>query len=261
MRLLFFIFFYLIVATKIFAQNKMESFAFFNDMKGNRIVVVDTAILHVGPSEGAATTDTLFFGEVINILMQVPYFVQINELDIPWLKITYFKKGYTKVSYILAQKVSLTKTIKVNDTKWLTVLHQKTNTLNYSLLLLSIIDKSIEKKVEIPIPENFLVDSVQLNLSEQNCLKNATSMLALRLISNKKTEGVLSKYIIVCNDNQIVQLPFIHNYYHAKYKAEVIEKVYFPSQNVFKISLKILSKKNKETITKYKWQDCNYINL
>ena len=64
----------LLLFTKdLFAQNQKTSFPFFNNMKGERKVVADTAILKVAPSTGAANADTIFLGNNVNILMQVPF--------------------------------------------------------------------------------------------------------------------------------------------------------------------------------------------
>ncbi len=249
------------IATNSFAQIKVESFEFFNAMKGKRIVVVDTAILHVGPSAGAAHTDTLFLGENINVLMPVPYFEQVNELDVPWLKITYFKRGYTKVSYILAHQVSLTNSIEIENKKWLIAIHPNKNQKEKTIQFLCINDKLIENISTIQLPKDFTVDSIELSIAEKNCLKNSSAMFNLQLKSNKAEEGIFNKWIVVCENQQLTQLPFIHNYFHQKHNATIEEKMYFPNQNSFKLSSKILSRKSKEIVSKYTWQDCNYTIL
>lgn len=249
------------ISLQSFSQTKVESFEFFNNMKGFRIVVVDTAILHVGPSAGAANTDTLFLGEEINVLMPVPYFEQVIELEVPWLKITYFKKGFTKVSYILAHQVSLTKPIVVEGKNWLTVIRPNEILKEKLIHIFCVKEKKIENNSTVQIPNNFTVDSIQLSVAEKPCLRNSASMFNLLIISNKAEEGLYNKWVVECENSQISQLPFIHNYFNSKLNANIEEIIYFPNQNCFKISSKILTKKTKEKVTKYSWQDCNYINL
>lgn len=261
MKSTFIIILLLSINTNSFSQTKVESFEFFNDMKGKRIVVADTAILHVGPSAGAAHTDTLFFAENINVLMPVPYFEQVNELDIPWLKITYFKKGFTKVSYILAHQVSLINSIEFENKKWLLAIHSLRNQKAKSLQFLCISDKVIENISTIQLPKDFTFDSIQLFIAEKSCLKNSSAMFNLQLKSNKAEEGIFNKWIVVCENQQLTQLPFIHNYFHQKHNAAIEEYIFFPNQHSFKLSSKILSTKSKETVSKYSWQDCNYTIL
>ena len=64
----------IIISAPCLAQQKADSFLFFNNMKGNRKIAVEKAILHVGPSTGAAAVDTLNLGADIDVLMTVPYF-------------------------------------------------------------------------------------------------------------------------------------------------------------------------------------------
>lgn len=261
MKLTFILTILVSISCNSFAQQKIESFSFFNGMKGKRIVIVDTAILHVGPSAGAANTDTLFFGEEVNVLMIVPYFEQVFELDVPWLKITYFRRNYTKVSYILAHQISLTGSIEFENKKCLTAVRPNENLKEKLIQILCVKEKNIENNSSVQIPKDFTVDSIQLSIAEKTCLKNSTAMFNIQLKSNKVEEGVYNKWIIFCENSQIIQLPFIHNYFQSKSNAFVEEKIFFPNQNSFKISSKLLMKKNKETISKYSWQNCNYIKL
>ena len=60
------------------AQLSKTNFPFFQNIKGERKVFADTAILRVAPSTGAATGDTLYLGDNINILMEVPYLSLIH---------------------------------------------------------------------------------------------------------------------------------------------------------------------------------------
>lgn len=254
---------FLIISLGFFSFSKAQqpdSYPFFNQMKGKRIVVADTAILHVGPSAGAAFTDTLFFGEPIQVLMAVPYFEQVKSIDVPWLKITYFKKGFTRVSYILAHEVSLTPIIEEEAFIWLTALQQSASTEKY-ILVLKLKDKKIESKITIAVPTQFVVDSIELEVAVKPCLQNTSQMLSLNLKSITAEMGMYNKWVVQCIDSQITSLPFTHTYFSTKLKAQIQEKIIFQNQTSFKLSSTILSKKVKETVVKYKWQDCNYINL
>ena len=259
MKSIIFIIFSLGLLSSSNAQQQ-DSYPFFNNMRGKRIVVADTAILHVGPSAGAAHTDTLFFGEEINVLMPVPYFEQVQELDVPWLKITYFKKGFTRVSYILAHEVSLTTIIEKESKLWTTSLKQQLK--NEKIIqVFSIKNKQIVNTLNTSVPLEFTVDSIELEIAEKPCLQEASLMFTLNLKSNSPEKGVYKKWFVLCSSTKFISLPYTHIYYNTKLKAQVQERLIFSSQSSFKLQTTILTKKVKETVVKYKWQDCNYINL
>jgi hypothetical protein len=260
MKSSFFIALFLCIITYSKAQTKVEIFEFFNDMKGSRLIVVDTAILHVGPSSGAAQTDTLFFGENINVLMPVPYFEQVNDIDVPWLKITYFKKGFTKVSYVLAHQVSLTKPIEEDKNKWLVAIKPNEISKEKSVHILCSKENKINNNIIVQIPNTFTVDSIQFSIAEKPCLQNSNAMFLLQLKSNKVEEGEYKKWIVICENQIPIQLPFVHSFFSLKFNATVDENISFINQNTFKILNQVLLKKTKTTQIKYRWQNCSYMN-
>ena len=261
-RPLFFLFF-IIVVQNLIAQQKLQSFAFFNNIYGKRIVVVDEAILHVGPSAGAAFTDTLHFGDTINILMQVPYFESINELEVPWFKITYFKKGYTKVSYILGNDISLIEEINCSNYKCYVGFNNSIiksddliNQNENNILSLFIVDSASKKNISFILPKGFNTDSIFSKYNVNSTLKKTNGFLDIAFKANSIEQGSYFFKFVFCKESNVVQLPLTHSFQSEK--ENISECLEIVNQNYFEINSVKNHLKNSKTVVKYNWKDCNF---
>ncbi len=263
---------FLFFAFHLFAQSQKTNFPFFNNLKGERKVFADTAILRVAPSTGAAITDTIFAGNDINILMQVPYSEVRNNVSSPWLKVTYKKNSFTKVAFISAIDISINQKLTAkdidivfgvikNDRKDSIVNNEIIVTNNYKCKLISFKKGKNIDAVVFDIPKNFSVDSIATSFIEKTKLNKTVAAIRLLLSSKNDNEGDYKFNFVLCNSIKIVQLPTQHNYLVKLSKNWVNEDLLFHYQSK---DFAVISRETNTPFggkTFYKWKDCSYKEL
>ena len=214
--------FYFLLSTFYLSAQK-TSFPFFNNIKGDRKVFADTAILRVAPSTGAAINDTLFLGDNINILMQVPYSEVRNNIVSPWLKITYKKGAFSKVAFISSIDVALNEKLAVKDVEVVfgLVRNEKIDSIanneiytinNYNCKAIVFKKNKNVADLFFNLPPKFSVDSLSVAVLQKTKLKKTIAAMSFILNSKNDEEGMYKLNFVLCNANKIVQLPTTHNY-------------------------------------------------
>ena len=251
------------------AQSQKTNFLFFNNMKGDRKVFADTAILKVAPSTGAATADTIFIGENISILMTVPYSEVRNNIASPWLKITYKKGTFTKVGYISAMDVSLNEKLCFKDFDIVVGLEKnvrRDSFVNNQLTInndyfgkLKTIKKANKVAEEIfEIPHQMKVDSIICIAPKKVKLNNTIGLVQMDVISTQDSTLVYQYNFIVCNKNKIAQLEAINSIQKVNPEKRPIKSYYVFNGN--KILYKISGFTEVDnTLDIYKWKNYNFI--
>ena len=263
----FLIFIFLVFSFFSFSQS--NNFPFFNNLKGDRKVFADTAILRVAPSTGAATADTLFLGENISILMTVPYSEVRNNIVSPWLKITYKKGAFTKVGFVSAIDIALNEKISFKDVDLVIGLeksNKKDSLINNQLTINSNYwgkVKNIKKnkktsEVLIEIPHQMKVDSIVSIAAKKVKLNGSLGLVQMDVVSTNDSTLVYQYNFIVCNKNKISQLEVINNFQKVNPDKRPIKSYYVFDGN--KILYKVSGfMEGDKTIDIYKWKDCSFI--
>ena len=249
-----------------------NNFPFFNNMKGERKVVADTAILRVAPSTGAAINDTIYLGENINILMQVPYSEVRNNIASPWLKITYKKGNFTKVAFISAIDVSLNEKLSVKDIDFIfgvvkndrkdSIANNEIIVINhYQCKLVSFKKNKNIADIVFNIPTNFTVDSLSTLILAKTKLKKINASFRFTLSSKNDNEGDYKLNFVLCSSNKLVQLPTQHNYLVQLSKNWINEDLLFHYQSK---DFAVISRETNTPFggkTFYKWNGCSFKEL
>lgn len=202
----------------LFVNSQTILFPFFQNIKGEKKVFADTAIVKVAPSTGAAFADTLFIGEAINILMQVPFSEVRNNIPSPWYKVTYKKKGYTKVGFISGIDIAIgSLKLKSNNEVLFGLLRneRKDSFINNELqskdnfIAAMQIVKAGKKNnsVEFKIPPyNVYLDSITSMLLTKPKLRHSNGVIQLELTSTKHNSTFIQYHFIVCSNYQLALL-------------------------------------------------------
>lgn len=264
---LIFTFFLSAFAFSLIAQK--NDFAFFRNMNGERLIVADTAILHISPSDGAAIEDTLLQGMPIKILMRVPYIVSKNNIVCPWLKIMYKKGEFNKVAFIAATDVALNEKLTnknytifwgYSNATQVTSTYANGSTesgLKYFCKLLVYNENGKVAEQKFMIEDSTGLDSFSITKIENVKLKNVQAAIALNCYSNtKKNIENVNYNFAVCNSN-IVQLPTLfkhqqqsdnyYNFLNLSYKRNVFAVCSFNAN---------CNASPKQML--YKWENCSY---
>ena len=268
MKKVFITLLYFSIIYSSFAQNKNINFAFFNNMLGEKKVIADTAFLKVAPSTGAATEDTLFLGNDINILMQVPFSEVRKNVNSPWLKITYKKGAFTKVGFISAIDVAICSALEIKNNYAIIGIQQNNRTEKFINENLKIDDNFIAKIVLINgtqklyqdtflIPSLTKVDSVsKFTISKCN-LKRADGLIQINFATSINKDLEYSYNYIACNAN-LVGLNFINpNPIYTSAINISQNKLLFNSKKI--IHLIVGDLVGTKQIATYKWKNCSYI--
>jgi hypothetical protein len=260
----------LLLATCLFAQSPKTNYPFFQNIKGDRKVFADTAVLRVAPSTGAATGDTLYLGDNINILMEVPYSEVRNNIASPWFKITYKKGGYTKVGFISAVDIAIndnqTKDVEFvwgldKNTRTDSVVNGEIKFLNHYTAKFKVKGtnkKWIDELIDIPASMN--VDTVMAISFKKTKLNSSRGVVQIELSSTTIKSVIYQYNIIICNKNKFAQLEVINTIQKPQKELRPLRSSYIFSSNkiVFKMSGFMDGDKELDT---YKWKDCSIIKL
>ncbi len=263
---------FLLFAFYLSAQTPKNNFPFFHNMKGERKVVADTAILRVAPSTGAAITDTIFVGDEINILMQVPYSEVRNHVASPWLKVTYKKGNYTKVGFASAIDIAINEKLHINDVdiafgvlkndrKDSLVNSELTSVNYYKCRLVAFRKNKYVDDLVFNAPRNFSVDSMATSILQKTNLKKTVAVFRLLLSSKDDHEGDFKLNFVLCNANKLVQLPSLHSYLLKVSKNWVNEDLLFHYQSK---DFAVISREQNTPFggkTFYKWNGCGFKEL
>lgn len=239
-------------------SNAQNAFPLFEKLQGNRKVVVDTLITRIAPSVGAAIDDTLYFGQNVKIILQVPYSTNDKFINCPWLKVLYKKGKFNKISFIKALDVSINEIQKINqfEVLWQLVSNKKVNNTNNYLGNLYLVDsnKIIQKK-SFNSSFSFEVESVKSIIIDT--LK--TNNLNLFSINFMNTNGsFFANNFIVCNDI-LTELPNTFNYNFPKSPLLFKTTLKFNNTNQFDLIRTLRSVKKPQTITeKYNLLNCAF---
>jgi hypothetical protein len=262
---------YLLFASCLSAQSPTTQYPFFQNIKGDRKVFADTVVLRLAPSTGAATGDTLYLGDNINILMEVPYSEVRNNIVAPWFKITYKKGGYTKVGFISAFDIAINDNQTAKDVEFVWGLEKNTRTdsivdgeikfLNHYTAKLKV--KGTNKKwmnEVIDIPASMNVDTVMAMSFKKIKLNNSRGVVQIELSSTTVKSVIYQYNIILCNKNRVAQLEVINTVQNPQKELRPLRSSYIFSSNkiVFKMSGFMDGDKELDT---YKWKDCSIIKL
>ncbi len=254
-----------------YSFSQKTNYPFFQNIKGDRKVFADTAILHVAPSTGAATGDTLYLGDNISILMEVPYSEIRNNIASPWFKITYRKGGYTKVGFISAVDVAINDNQTAKDVEFVWGLEKNTRTdsvvngeikfSNHYSAKLKV--KGTNKKwmdEVIDIPASMNVDTVMEISFKKTKLNGSRGVVQIEFCSTTIKSVIYQYNIILCNKNKFAQLEVINTIQKPQKELRPLRSSYIFSSNkiVFKMSGFLDGDKELDT---YKWKDCSIIKL
>jgi len=248
---------------------QQQSFPFFYNMTGDRKIFADTCILRIAPSATAATSDTLFLGNDISVLMQVPFSEQRNNIASPWLKITYKKNGYTKVAFISAMDVSINDKASTKDAEfvWGLVSNQKSDSLinqNESVYLNhytgKIKVKANNKWVEdiVDMPAAMKVDTVVSNLFCKTKLNHSKGVFQIELTATNNKSLVYQYNYILCNNYKLAALETINSIQKTQIGLKPIKSFYKYYSNKIVFMMSGFMDGDKE-IESYKIKNCNII--
>ena len=262
---------YLLFASCLSAQSPTTQYPFFQNIKGDRKVFADTVVLRLAPSTGAATGDTLYLGDNINILMEVPYSEVRNNIVSPWFKITYNKGGYTKIGFISGVDMAINDNQTAKDVEfvWGLVKNTKRDSMvDGEIKLLNCYTTKLKVKgtnkkwiVElIDIPATMNVDTVMAISLKKTKLNNSRGVVQIELSSTTIKSLIYQYNVILCNKNKFAQLDVINTIQKPQKELRPLRSSYIFSSNkiVFKMSGFMDGDKELDT---YKWKDCSIIKL
>lgn len=262
---------YLLVLIFIFpiiSNSQNINYPFFDKMEGKRIVYSDIAITRVAPSSGATYGDTLKIGDTINILMTVPYSENRLNVESPWLKISYKKREFTKVSFISAIDIAINEQLNICDATIIFGIENKIQTdslinkelvvnSKYQLGLKMIFNKTKIDATNFLLPTNFNVDTCLFELIKLNKNNFTENIMQIKISSNNKLEGSRTFSFTICK-NKIISLPTLQNYFSIKNKSWTHSYFNFKSKKIFSVISKNIINNSE---IKYKWMNCNFKKL
>ncbi|MFY7963966.1 MAG: hypothetical protein ACOVO1_03635 [Chitinophagaceae bacterium] len=267
----FFSLLFLLFSFSLFSQTKPENFAFFQNLNGERKVFADTAIIRIAPSSGAAVNDTLFLGDDINVLMQVPYSEVKNNVAFPWLKITYKKGVFVKVGFISAIDIAINDkaSMKENEFVWGissairkdTLMNNETVFVNHYLGKVKVkTNKNKWINASLEIPSAMMVDTVVSSVFKRIKLSSSKGVIQIDVTSTKNKALVYQYNFIYCNKNKLAQLETINSIQKTQMGLKPITSFYkyFSNKIVFVMSGFMDGDKEIES---YKLSDCSIIKI
>lgn len=253
------------------AQSKLEEFPFFQNIKGDRKVFADTAIIRIAPSAGAAINDTLYLGDDVNVLMQVPYSEVRNNIASPWLKVTYKKAAFTKVGFVSAMDIAINDkaSMKENEFVWgVSLAERKDTTINNETLFVNHYKGKVKVKTGknkwtndvINIPAAMMVDTVINSVFKRTKLGSSKGVVQIDVTSTKNKTLVYQYNFVLCNKNKLAALETINSVQKTQVGLKPITSFYkyFSNKIVFVMSGFMDGDKEIES---YKLNDCRIIKF
>ncbi len=258
----------LIATFPLNSKSQHTNFPFFDKMQGARIIYSDIAITRVAPSTGAAYGDTLKIGDSINILMAVPYSENRLNVESPWLKITYKKRGYAKVSFISAIDIAINEQLNICDASLIFGVENKVQTdslihkelvvnSKYQLGVKMLLNKTKIDATNFLLPTNFTVDTCLFELVKLNKNNFTDNIMQIKISSNNKLEGSRTFSFTICR-NKIISLPTLQNYFSIENNSWTNSYFNFNSKKIFSVISKNIINNSE---IKYKWMNCNFKKL
>lgn len=269
MRLIFSFFLFLFTSF-CFAQQSKNFF--YTYAKGDKYVTVPQIVLQIAPSLGAAYGDTLSFGTPVNVLHTVPYSEVIDGYEIPWLKISYKKGEFTKVSFVLASKLSLA-SIKVENEVyflgWEGRSFQKIDNLDSLITLYQnkFFFSSGNKSnffEEIALEKNMNPDIVELyfNTKDLTGIKKTKGWFFFS-ISDKQMRLFINYNYLICNNSKLLSLPetsikYLNDFTTQNQVLTLVPNRKYKSQFHITERTEVNKVLTNEKTTYYKFKDCSY---
>lgn len=254
-----------------FCVSAQTKYSIFKDIKGVKKVVADTVITRVAPSTGAAFDDTLYIGNTVEVLMEVPYTEVRNNIVSPWLKVMYKKGKYNKIGFISAIDLALNTKLSYknfdffwgvtgNNKKDSFINNELATSNNYQCKLAVMKDGNLVTDYRFMLTHEQGVDSFSLALLKTSRL--AKTQFTIEFTNYSLKDSTKKEYythsFVVCQNNNIVELPLTHNYLVKPKVGFPVSLITYKSKNKFLLRTEFLQIFSETIVDTYKWNDCSY---
>lgn len=253
-----------------FCLFSQTSFTFFKELKGTKRILNDTVITRVAPSTGAALEDTLYAGNLVEVLMEVPYTEVRNNINAPWLKVIYQKGKFKKIGFVSAIDIAVNQKLQHKNFEFLwgvvannkkdSFVNNELNTRNdYVCKLVVLKDGNKLTDTKFNLTHEQGIDSVVVRLLASSKLAKSLYTVVLNNYSLKDSaREYYTHHFVLCQNNTFSELPITHNYLSKPKLGFPVSLITFKSKNKFLLRTEFLQIMPENIVDTYKWNNCNY---
>lgn len=253
-----------------FYLSAQTSHTFFKELKGVKKILNDTVVTRVAPSTGAAFEDTLYAGNAIEVLMEVPYTEVRNNINAPWLKVVYQKGKFKKIGFVNAVDIAVNEKLQHKNFEFLwgviannkkdSFVHNELTTKNdYVCKLIVLKDGNKIADTRFNLTHEQGTDSFVVRLLTNSKLAKSLYTVVLNNYSLKDSaKEYYTHHFVLCQSNNFSELPVTHNYSAKPKLGFPVSLITFKSKNKFLLRTEFLQIMPENIVDTYTWSGCSY---